>query len=97
MQKETARNTQDISDGHTQSRHSTPPSQNERILAVLKSGRTLTAYDMHQMGIMGCNARIHELRLSGHNITCTMENIKNQYGQTVKRGRYRLIQGKDSV
>ena len=45
--------------------HSTIPSQRERILAVLQSGRSLTAYEMHQMGIMGCNARILELRRAG--------------------------------
>lgn len=36
-------------------RHSAIPSQTERILAVLQHGKTLTAHDMHQMGIMQCN------------------------------------------
>ena len=79
------------SGSQTRKHHSTIPSQRERILAVLQSGQSLTAYDMHQMGIMGCNARICELRQAGHNIVCIMERTRNQFGQTVKRGRYWLI------
>ena len=79
------------SGSQTRKHHSTIPSQRERILAVLQSGRSLTAYEMHQMGIMGCNARICELRQAGHNIVCIMERTRNQFGQTVKRGRYWLM------
>ena len=75
----------------TRKHHSTIPSQRERILAVLQSGRSLTAYDMHQMGIMNCNARILELRRAGYQIACIMEQVENQYGQTVQRGRYSLV------
>ncbi len=79
------------SGSQTRKHHSTIPSQRERILAVLQSGRSLTAYEMHQMGIMGCNARIMELRRAGYQIACIMEQVKNQYGQTVQRGRYSLV------
>ena len=79
------------SGSQTRKHHSTIPSQRERILAVLQSGKTLTSYEMHQMGIMGCNARIMELRRAGYQIACTMEQVKNQYGQTVQRGRYSLV------
>lgn len=79
--------------GITTTRHSTIPTQNQRILSALQSGQSLTAYDMHQMGIMGCNARICELRQAGHNIVCTMERVQNQFGQTVQRGRYSLVSG----
>ena len=79
------------SGSQTRKHHSTIPSQRERILAVLQSGKTLTSYEMHQMGIMGCNARICELRQAGHNIVCIMERTRNQFGQTVKRGRYWLM------
>ena len=75
----------------TQQRHSTIPNQNQRILEVLQRGQSLTSYDMHQMGILGCNARICELRQAGHNIVCIMERTRNQFGQTVKRGRYWLM------
>ena len=77
----------------TTTRHSTIPTQNQRILSALQSGQSLTAYDMHQMGIMGCNARICELRQAGHNIVCIMERTRNQFGQTVQRGRYSLVSG----
>ena len=40
---------------------------------------------------MGCNARICELRQAGHNIVCIMERTRNQFGQTVRRGRYWLM------
>ena len=70
-------------------RHSAIPSQTERILAVLQSGKTLTAHDMHQMGIMQCNTRILELRRAGHQIACIMEQV--EYDQTVRRGRYLLV------
>ena len=92
------------SGSQTRKHHSTIPSQRERILAVLQSGKTLTSYEMHQMGIMGCNARIMELRRAGYQIACIMElrragyqiacimeQGENQYGQTVQRGRYSLV------
>lgn len=79
--------------GIATTRHSTIPTQNQRILSALQSGQSLTAYDMHQMGIMGCNARICELRQAGHNIVCIMERVQNQFGQTVQRGRYSLVSG----
>lgn len=75
-------------------RHSAIPSQTERILAVLQNGKTLTAHDMHQMGIMQCNTRILELQRAGHQIVCIMEQVENQYGQTVRRGRYLLASTK---
>ena len=75
-------------------RHSAIPSQTELILAVLQNGKTLTAHDMHQMGIMQCNTRILELRRAGHQIVCIMEQVENQYGQTVRRGRYLLASTK---
>ncbi|WP_081456115.1 hypothetical protein [Neisseria elongata] len=32
-----------------------------------------------------------ELRRAGYQIACTMEQVENQYGQTVQRGRYSLV------
>lgn len=43
------------------------------------------------MGVLGCNTRIMELRQAGHNIVTTMEEIKNQFGETVKRRRFSLV------
>ena len=78
------------SGSQTRKHHSTIPSQRERILAVLQSGQSLTAYEMHQMGIMGCNARILELRRAGYQIACTMDSVEKQSGQTGRRVRYAL-------
>ena len=46
------------SGSQTRKHYSTIPSQRERILAVLQSGKTLTSYEMHQMGIMGCSVLV---------------------------------------
>lgn len=46
----------------TSARHSTIPTQNQRILSALQSGQSLTAYDMHQMGI---TERFNSLRFKG--------------------------------
>ncbi len=66
------------------------PSQKERILNRLKKG-SVTSWELTQMGILGYNSRILELRQEGHNIVTVMEEIQNQYGETVKRGRFVLI------
>ena len=59
------------------------PSQCDRILSMLEAGKTLTTYELHK-------ARVMELRRAGYPIICTMEEHINQFGQTVKRGRYSL-------
>ena len=66
------------------------PSQKERILARLKKG-SVTSWELTQMGILGYNSRILELRQEGHNIVTVMEEVTNQYGETVKRGRFSLL------
>ena len=66
------------------------PSQCDRILSMLKAGKTLTTYELHIMGIQAPQARVMELRRAGYPIICTMEEHINQFGQTVKRGRYSL-------
>lgn len=66
------------------------PSQKERILNRLKKG-SVTSWELTQMGILGYNSRILELRQEGHNIVTVMEEIQNQYGETVKRGRFSLL------
>ena len=66
------------------------PSQCDRILSMLEAGKTLTTYELHIMGIQAPQARVMELRRAGYPIICTMEEHINQFGQTVKRGRYSL-------
>ena len=43
------------------------------------------------MGMLGYNSRIMELRRAGHNIITEMEEVKNQFGETVMRGRFYLL------
>ena len=43
------------------------------------------------MGILGYNTRIMELRRAGHHIVTEMEEVKNQFGETVKCGRFSLL------
>ena len=43
------------------------------------------------MGILGYNSRIMELRRAGHEIITVMEDMQNQFGETVKRGRFSLL------
>lgn len=66
------------------------PSQRERILARLRKG-SVTSWELAQMGILGYNSRILELRQEGHNIVTVMEEVQNQFGETVKRGRFSLL------
>ena len=66
------------------------PSQRERILARLRKG-SVTSWELAQMGILGYNSRIMELRRAGHEIVTVMEEVTNQFGETVKRGRFSLL------
>ena len=66
------------------------PSQRERILARLRKG-SVTSWELAQMGILGYNSRIMELRRAGHEIITVMEDVTNQFGETVKRGRFCLL------
>ena len=75
---------------HSISIKSKTPSQRERILARLRKG-SVTSWELSQMGILGYNTRIMELRRAGHHIVTEMEEVKNQFGETVKRGRFSLL------
>ena len=75
---------------HSISIKSKTPSQRERILARLRKG-SVTSWELSQMGILGYNSRIMELRRAGHEIITVMEEVTNQFGETVKRGRFVLI------
>ncbi|MGN6866447.1 helix-turn-helix domain-containing protein [Neisseria sp. P0020.S003] len=66
------------------------PSQRERILVRLRKG-SATSWELAQMGILSYNTRIMELRRAGHEIITVMEEVTNQFGETVKRGRFVLI------
>ena len=77
-------------DNHSISIKSKTPSQRERILARLRKG-SATSWELSQMGILSYNTRIMELRRAGHEIITVMEEVTNQFGETVKRGRFVLI------
>ena len=66
------------------------PSQKERVLNRLRQG-SVTSWELSQMGILGYNSRIMELRRAGHEIITVMEEVQNQFGETVKRGRFSLL------
>ena len=66
------------------------PSQRERVLARSRKG-SATSWELSQMGILSYNTRIMELRRAGHEIITVMEEVTNQFGETVKRGRFVLI------
>ena len=66
------------------------PSQRERVLSRLKQG-SVTSWELTQMGILSYNTRIMELRRAGYDIVTVMEEVTNQFGETVKRGRFVLI------
>lgn len=75
---------------HSISIKSKTPSQRERVLARLRKG-SATSWELSQMGILSYNTRIMELRRAGHEIITVMEEVTNQFGETVKRGRFVLI------
>ena len=77
-------------DNHSISIQSKTPSQRERVLARLRKG-SATSWELAQMGILSYNTRIMELRRAGHEIITVMEEVTNQFGETVKRGRFVLI------
>ena len=77
-------------DNHSISIKSKTPSQRERVLAQLRKG-SATSWELSQMGILSYNTRIMELRRAGHEIITVMEEVTNQFGETVKRGRFVLI------
>ncbi|HFC8542403.1 TPA: helix-turn-helix domain-containing protein [Neisseria weaveri] len=101
MKNETAQNAQSISDGiNKASRNYTPfspESQCGEILAILQSGQSLTSYQAAQMGIMGFNARVMDLRRAGYPVICTMQPHINKRGRTVKRGIYTLAAEKGAA
>lgn len=66
------------------------PSQRERILNRLRQG-SVTSWELSQIGILSYNTRIMELRRAGHEIITVMEEVQNQFGETVKCGRFSLL------
>ncbi len=67
-------------------------SQNEQILAYLKTGKTLTPMDaLREFGSFRLSARIYELKDAGWPIHCDRRDVGD--GKVV--GHYTLVNDKD--
>ena len=64
--------------------------QNQQVLRILQSGKTLTQADIAKMSINRLSARIYELRRQGYMIKSTLEVGRNKYGQKVRYSRYKM-------
>lgn len=65
--------------------------QNEKILAYLKSGVRITQAEAFQMfGVARLASRINDLRNMGVNIGRVLHHTKNRYGEPVKVAAYYL-------
>ncbi len=59
--------------------------QKDRILAHLKSGKTLTRLESwNLLGVLEAPARISELRGANHEIFTRMIDVTNRYGERIK-------------
>lgn len=66
-------------------------SQQDRILAYLQEGRTLTRLNSwEQLGILEAPARISELRAKGHQIHTRMVPVRNRFNEVVKIAHWTL-------
>ena len=68
-------------------------SDKDRLLAWLKSGRTITPLEaMNELGCYRLGARIWDLRREGYTIITTMVETKDRNGERCRFARYRLVQ-----
>lgn len=69
-------------------------SQNEKILKYLKTHkRGITpqiAYE--KFACLRLSGRIYELKEAGYNISSTLTDVKNRYGETCRVAVYRLME-----
>ena len=66
-------------------------SQNQKVLEHMQKWGSITARDAYECyGIMRLGARIDNLRHMGHNITSTLEQGENRYGERIRYARYRM-------
>ena len=66
-------------------------SQSNQILAHLKKGKTITPLEALRLyGTMRLAARINDLRNKGHNIACTICEVRNSGGTVSRIAKYRL-------
>ena len=67
--------------------------QCEKILKFMETHkRGITPLQaMEQFGCMRLTSRIHDLRQRGYDISSTMVEVKNRYGETCRVSQYRLV------
>jgi hypothetical protein len=65
--------------------------QKQRILAHLRSGKTLTRLESWDvLGVLECPARISELRARGYHIETEMVPVINRFGEVVRVAKWRM-------
>lgn len=76
---------------------SKPPTQKERVLALLRSQARVTVRDLFQMGINSPTARISDLRKAGYCIDHQDVTAPNQFGVNVEHREYWLVEPKQTT
>ena len=65
-----------------------------RIIEYMKENNGITSQDaFRHLGITRLSARIKELRQLGYNISTVMVDGTNRFGEPVRFGLYRLMEG----
>lgn len=72
-----------------------PPTQKERVLALLRSKECVTVRDIFNLGINSPTARIHDLRKAGHHIEHQDVIAPNQFGMNAEYREYWLVEPKN--
>lgn len=71
------------------------PTQAERVLAYLRTGRRLTQIEaLSVLGVMRLASRITDLKQAGHLITREMVEVTNRFGDKCVVASYALAEGK---
>ena len=66
--------------------------QNERLLAYLQEHGSIGPFESwKEIGIYRLGARIWDLKQQGHRIVRELEKVPNQFGETCRVARYRLV------
>lgn len=66
-------------------------SQNDRLLAYLKKGRSIDPLNAwSRMGIYRLSARIYDLRQQGIEISSRLVEVENKWGEVFRVAQYRI-------
>lgn len=72
------------------------PTQNERIIEYMNKFGSITQLDaLKDLGVMRLASRISDLRKRGYQITSTIQQVKNRFGETCYIKRYSMQEGGD--